>query len=200
MELDELKQHLNQQPAHTQQHSAGELMAILQRDARSVVQKIQHSLWIEFGFTLFSTIACIMAALYTNGWAYHTAFTVFGIAGIGLSVAMYYLIHTTGKRNKTDHAVKQNLEAVISIISRYTRLYTRLGTALLPFCFGLGFWLSYGDPMVADKPIRWDVFTYLCIAVAIITYISFRLTNWYIRKLYGNYLTELKSLLKEINE
>lgn len=201
MELDELKKQLNRRMAARQQErSAAEIAALLKKDTISVVQKIRRSLWIELFLSILFTIACGLAVAFIDKWAYSVFLAGFGIIGALVSAALVYLLWKTTRLCNTTLPVKANLETIISIIYQYTWLYLRLGMGLLPLCFGLAFWLSYHDPAGVPKPIRWDIFFYMIIALLVFSYISFLFTKWYLKKLYGNYIQQLEILLKEFDE
>jgi hypothetical protein len=201
MELDELKQQLNQQIAATrQERSVPEIAALLKKDAASVIQKIKRSLRIELLLTVVFTTGCALAVAFIDRWAYATFLTGFGLLGLMVSAALFYLLWKTNKPGSSALTVRNNLETIISIIRQYTWLYLRLGMGLLPLSFGLAFWLSYNDPSAVSKPIRWDIFAYMLAALFALGYGSFRFTKWYLRKLYGHYVAQLEAMLKEFNE
>lgn len=200
MELDELKGKLNQRMSVSQQHSAGEISAMLQQQATSVLQKIKRSLWIEFALSILFTIGCCMAIAFIEEWAYLMFLTGAAIIGLIVSCILGFLVWKTDQLKSSTLSVRKNLEEIISIIHRYVWLYLRLGIGLIPLCFALALWLSYYPKDGVVKPFYKDNFVYLLIGMSIFSYLSFRFTKWYLKKLYGNYLEQLEMLLSELKE
>lgn len=198
MELDELKGKLNQRMAVSQQHSAGEISAMLQKQATSVVQKIKRSLWIEFILSVIFTISCGFTITFIEEWAYLMFLIGATIVGLIVSALLGFLVWKTNKLSNSSLSIRKNLETIISIIYRYVWLYLRLGIGLIPLCFGLALWLSYYPVDGVFKPFYKDNFIFLLIGILIFSYLSFRFTKWYLKKLYGNYVEQLENLLQEL--
>jgi len=199
MELDELKQQLNKRmEGNLQPHSADELSVMLKKQAASVVLKIRRNLWIELSLSVIFTIGCVIAITIISAWAYLTILIGSAILGLIVSAILGFLIWKIGKLNSSTLSVKKNLETIISIIYRYVWLYFRFGIGSIPLCFGLAFWLSYYPVDGVFKPINTEILLYMIVGLLIFSYLSFRFTKWYLRKLYGNYAEQLEILLQEI--
>ncbi len=201
MELDELKQQLNERIERNQHlHSTDELSGMLQKQAASVVQKIKRSLVIELILTVIFTIACSAAIVVISDWAYRT-FLIGSIAvGIIVSIILGFLIWKTNKLSSSSLSVKSNLETILSIIYRYVWWYLMFGIGLIPLIFTIALWLSLYQEDGVYKPIQTDFLVYIIPGLAIFGYLSFRFTKWYLRKLYGNYAEQLDAMLEELTE
>jgi hypothetical protein len=200
MELEELKHHLNQRVESPQEHSTADIAALLENESRSVIQKIKRSLAIELILTTIFTIGCLISVVLIDRWSYDIFFSSFAIVGVIVSLVLCGLLWKTNKLSGTVFTVRKNLEEIISIISLYTRLYMRIGMALLPVSFALACWLSYNDPTVTPKQLSWDMLIYLLAGFVLFSLGSFWFTRWYLKKLYSNYLLQLRHLLKELDE
>jgi hypothetical protein len=199
MELEELKKQLNQRMETRGEHSPADLAALLKKDAQSVIQKINRSLLIEISLTVLFTIGCGLAVIFLEQWSYVAFFTVFGVIGALVSLALGYLVSKIKRLNNGMLTARKNVETINSIIRQYVRLYVRLGMALLPFSFGIALWLSYNDPTVVHKPIAWGTLLYLVAGLILFGYASYRFTRWYLQKQYSNYVDELRDLLREFD-
>ena len=98
-------------------------------------------------------------------------------------------------------SLKQSLQLIINIVTRFTRLYFRISIGLLPVIFIFGLITGYLDIAAQGllPRIQWSrglgVYTIVFIAWSVIIYFF---SKWYIRKLYGKYLLQLRQQLKEI--
>ena len=200
MELDELKQQLNKTitPAQ-QQHSAADISALLKRDSLSVVQKIKRSLWIELAFAIVFILGCVAALIFSTQWVYRTYFFIFIFVSAAFTFIFSLLLKKTYKLSSSD-SIRSNLHSLISVLKEYVKRYLQLGMALLPICFGFAYWLSYHDPTRVAKPFRWDVFGFLIGFLLIFGTAVYYFSKWYLKKLYGNYISQLEALLMEFEE
>jgi glucan phosphoethanolaminetransferase (alkaline phosphatase superfamily) len=201
MELDELKKELNQKiVGKPQNHSTDDITALLKKNTQSLVQKLYKNLLLEMYLCIFLTLACGALALIIDQWNYKTFFSVDAVFGLVISIIMLSLTSRIKRLSASDATIRTNLQSIVSIIYQYAWLYIRLGLGLLPLIFGLAFWITYTDPTIVPKPIRWDLFVYLLAALFVFGYASFRFTKWYLRKLYGNYVEQLEAMLNELDE
>ena len=97
-------------------------------------------------------------------------------------------------------SVKEKLQQIIHILQRYTRLYFQLTMLLLPIAFIMGYLFAINEKKQADATSNFSVYcTMFYIAWAIVwSILMYFFTKWYIKKLYGNYLQQLKDQLKEL--
>ncbi len=201
MELDELKKELNLKiEDKSQNHSEADITSLLKKNTQSLVQKLYRNLLLEMYLCMFLTLACVVLALIIDDWNYKTFFTIDAALGLVVSIILLSLTSRIKRLSTSDTTVRTNLETIVSIIYQYAWLYIRLGLGLLPLIFSLAFWITYIDPTIVPKPIRWDLFGYFLVALFIFGYASFRFTKWYLRKLYGNYVEQLEAMLNELDE
>lgn len=201
MELDELKKELNLKiEDKSQNHSEADITSLLKKNTQSLVQKLYRNLLLEMYLCMFLTLTCVVLALIIDEWNYKTFFTIDAALGLVVSIILLSLTSRIKRLSTSDTTVRTNLETIVSIIYQYAWLYIRLGLGLLPLIFSLAFWITYIDPTIVPKPIRWDLFGYFLVALFIFGYASFRFTKWYLRNLYGNYVEQLEAMLNELDE
>jgi len=97
--------------------------------------------------------------------------------------------------------VREGLQRVIAIIEEFTRLYFQFTMITLPiaFIFGLisGFLSLNGGAGIKNFNWQKAIFFYTCWFI-FWSFIMYFFSKWYIKKLYGNYLQQLKDQLKDI--
>jgi len=97
--------------------------------------------------------------------------------------------------------LKDNLSHLIERLDLYMKFYKRSYAILYPVFFGLG--LLFGaiekgfDQFINkfENPLYSLAFLILSIVFMVGVY---TITNWYLKKLYGNHLDKLKTLLEEL--
>ena len=97
--------------------------------------------------------------------------------------------------------IKSNLEKLIANLKSYLKFYKRSYTVLYPvyFCLGLLFAaLERGAEEFLRIISRPNNIIYLLVSASLFFVFSRWLTNWYLKKLYGDHLEKLKALLTDI--
>jgi len=202
MELDDFKSVLKtklEEPA--QQRSARELEQSIRRRAASIVDKIKRNIVLEIAMSfLFLLLACTGVRnplLYVKG--------IFIIIAITSPLFIVYLALLYRKilfyENNTP-AVKEGLQQVIDILQRFTRLYFRFTMWILPLVFVLGLVTGYLDVVRQPQLVNgfhWGKsFTWYLALFAAWSVITYFFAKWYIKRLYGNYLEQLKASLEDL--
>ena len=202
MELDEIKVLLKSKlEESTPSVSGGQLEASIRKHAGSVTGKIKRSIWFEFA-------ACFLCMLFSVlAWVTRPSLLIhlFCIATISFCIVfcgnLLQLYRKIMVYEGMTAPLKQSLQLIINIVTRFTRLYFRISIGLLPVIFIFGLITGYLD--IAAQGLlprfQWSrglgVYTIVFIAWSVIIYFF---SKWYIRKLYGNYLLQLRRQLKEI--
>jgi drug/metabolite transporter (DMT)-like permease len=200
MELDELKKELNLKLAGGQpQRSAGDIGALLKAGTVSVLQQVRKSILFEMIISVAFAISCVYVIIFNDSWQYHLLFSILGVIAAGFIAVLYFLLKKT---NSTINAstIKENLEQLVIIIEEYTKRYVQLVLFFLPVCFALGVWLSYNDPENVLKPLTLQTVVLLCGVMVLLGGIVYIFTKWYMQRLYGKYIEQLKASLREFEE
>lgn len=202
MELDEFKQRLKEQVhGETLSRTAHELGSYTGRRTASVLKKIKRSIVFE----LLACVIFIAAAVWA--WMVYSFPYVHVFCLLCFFMCCFLLLYLGAFYKKISAcekqaaAVRENLRQVIGIIEQFTRLYFQFTMITLPiaFIFGLitGFFSLANT--VDQKNFNWQrsVFFYSCWFV-FWSVIMYFFSKWYIKKLYGNYLHQLKEQLRDI--
>jgi glucan phosphoethanolaminetransferase (alkaline phosphatase superfamily) len=200
MELDELKKELNLKLAGGQpQRSAGDIGALLEAGTASVLQKIRKSILFEMLISVAFALLCVYVIVFSVSWQYHLLFSILSVIAAGFIGVLYFLLKKT---NATIHSatIKENLQQLITIMEEYTKRYVQLVLFFLPVCFALGVWLSYNDPENVLRPLTRKTVLLLGGAMVVLGVMVYVFTKWYMRRLYGKYIGQLKASLREFDE
>jgi len=202
MELDELKD-IWQKNAPTQPKNEAELAMMLKGSSNSVVAKLKKSVWFELSFTIVAGIGLLIYALTLPSGA--LKWTAVSIIILFVAYSFYY-IKKLMLLNKFDSGavnLKETLVRLVNSLTAYLRFYKRSYAILYPVYFLLGLLFTaiergtdnFIRAVSSTSSIIW--LTTLCICFFVI---STWFTSWYLRKLYGNHIDKLKSMLDELNQ
>jgi Kef-type K+ transport system membrane component KefB len=201
MDLDNLKQALKTKLEATDQNrSPAQLEQLINGKSRSVIGKLKRSILFELLFTLLVIIMVIIVIIASNRYRFPglSAFIIIGCLIFGGYV--WRLQQRINFYEINAASVKEKLQQIIHILQRYTRLYFQLTMILLPVAFIMGYVFAATEKRQADATNSFSVFGtlfYILFAVAW-SILMYFFTKWYIKKLYGNYLQQLKDQLKEL--
>ena len=210
MELDDLKGFINQQlikdsPNMSEQNIAG----ILKGRAVSVITKIKKSLWFEIICCIVVAIGFLYIALFTQRDSIKIYFGFFGVLFIPFTLVFFYLLKKIKDFDNSVLPVKENLQQLVQVLEEFAKRYFQFNMALLPICFLFAFVLGFNEKtpiepldhlMETFKDAK-TLYIVLMVAYTILMGVALvYLTKWYIKKLYGNYINQLKVLLAELKE
>lgn len=215
MELDQFKNELKTKLATDHTHRSDlDIEQLLKKKTSSFIEKIKKSLWLEIvlGFVLNSGF--VYAAFDANMHSMRLYFGVFSILMYLILFFLIYLLIRTHKIKSADQSIKENLASYIQLIDEFIKRYLQLTMALIPICIFFAAYLGYTDAH-ADNTIhnyhREYIFGTKIHSIQFIILISsfiillglgiysmYHFTKWYLKKLYGNYLLELKICLSEL--
>ena len=201
MELEDLKDIWKKNKPEYRPKNENEIALMLNGRSQSIVNKLKRSVWFELIFTLAAGIALLSYALtLKNGALKWTSISIL----ILFVVYSFYYIKKLALLNRFDPGqenLKVHIEALIENLSGYLKFYKRSYTILYPvyFCLGLLFGgLERGADEFFHTITKPAVILYLVFLAVLFFFCSTWLTNWYLKKLYGNHLEKLKKLLKEL--
>ncbi len=210
MELDELKSLINHKLStdHTTR-SAEDIAALLTKRTGSVIDKLKRSLRIEI-ISCLVVIALFFYLGFAGGYrSLQIYFSVFGVLSFVFLGFIIYLLRRTIQLSATTLPVKSNLQTIVDIIQEFSRRYFQFSMALIPVCLTFSFILGYNEPQPIPEVDRvaknlfsakWQVFVFAGVYVIALSVGVYYFTKWYLRKLYGRYIDELKECIRELGE
>lgn len=208
MELDQLKdiwKGLDEQVVH---HKSDEqILAMLNKRSKSPIAKIKRNLRWEFVIMIVSySVMILYYFLAFEGKLREVSWFMFVIALMFL-VYYYRKDKLLTEMQCVSCQVKSNLERQVRTLEKYVRFYLIAGTTLVPVClifFGYLFNKdinhdSHGAPLTEDLP-WWKSTLAWTVAMIIFTVPIYLLNKWTVKKLYGNHIRKLKSIISELSE
>jgi hypothetical protein len=203
MELDELKMLINarlEEGIHAQ--NTATLEAAVRQKTRSVTSKIKKSIAFEFAAFVLCIIVAIVCWLVYPSVLVRLFCVAVWIFCLVFSAYLYPLYRKIIFYESVPGTVKENLQQLIVIISRFTSLYFRISMGLLPVIYVFGLIIGYLDVskqgLLEQFHLSKQMLVYGVIFIACWSIIIYFLSKWYIRKLYGNHLLQLQQQLKDI--
>ncbi len=205
MELDDYKIAVDRKGPETfSQKGLPELSGYLRGQTLSSVDKIKRNLKLETGFAGLFFIFNGLMLFFFNHVFYLRIFTFLLL--IFCLCFIYYvikLLRYIQLQYTLDTTVTEQLVQYIHIIARFTRLYFQLTIVIIPLIFLTAFTAVYLDQarsgnftlLFSSRTIR--IYFGVSVGWSVMMYFFAR---WYIKKLYGNHLTQLKELLQELQE
>jgi hypothetical protein len=200
MELEKLKEMLNQSATSNNEVSATTLQKILSTKSKSVIGKMKRNLLIELS---------IMILLY--GYVIFKYFNhMTAISWLLTSVGLIYLIYFVVKYRLLNRLecpsceIKSNLKQQLNTLERLLLFYLWSGVLLVPLATLSAFWIGYAYTSPGELP---QEPSFLLLTSAIILAATLLLciplyffTKWYIQKLYGAHIEKLKMMMHELSE
>ena len=210
MELEELKYQLNENAVKNQLLSESDLALLLKQQTFSVVRKLQNSIKFELYSNVAVMVVFIAVCIYTNIWSIRVYFETFFLLAIVLLVFLIFLLRKINHLNATVLPVKHNLETIYTIINDYKTMCFRLTMLLIPLCIIYLVILSFADqqqPMILKLSSIFHTHSssvwlicFIVIYLLALTIGAYYFTKWWLNRLYGKYLKQLKELIGELEE
>ncbi|MDH5248600.1 MAG: hypothetical protein OEW40_06340 [Cyclobacteriaceae bacterium] len=203
MELEDLKNIWKNSGAVFQPKGETEIATMLKRRSLSAVDKLKRSIWFEILFTLMISLGLLIYALSLPPGA--LKWTSIAIILMCLVYSVFY-VKKLVLLNRFDPAkenIRGNLISLINNLSSYLKFYRRSYTILYPvyFCIGLLFGgLERGAGEFLINLAKPQTIIYLILMAILFYFLSTKFTDWYLKKLYGNHLEKLKSILDDLQE
>ncbi len=201
MELEELRSIWKNSEPGFQRKDETEIASMLTGRSLTIIDKLKRNVRFELIFAMAVSVCLLIYALtLPSGKLKWTSIAIL-LMCIGYT---FYYIKKIILLNRFDPAkenIRANLVSLIDKLSGYLKFYRRSYTVLYPvfFCLGLIFGALEREagqsPDSMFKPVS---LLYLVVMAAILYLLSTWLINWYLKKLYGNHLEKLKSLLHDI--
>jgi hypothetical protein len=210
MELDEFKNILNQQLATDHLYrSESDIAALLRKKTNSIIVKIKRSLWFEISSCILIILLFGYLGLSSKYSSINIYFSVFTIVFVSFIIILFYLLKKINRLNTNNLSVKNNLQSIVSILEEFMKRYFQFTMALIPICFVFAFFLGYNEKqsiepldeiILKHKPSYSFITIFTVVYMTSLTVGIYYFTKWYLKKLYGNYVNELKIYINELKE
>lgn len=210
MELDELKYQLkNKLSTDHAGRSNEDIAALLTKRTHSIIGKLKKSLWIEIIFGILVTVGFGLIGIMSKYVTLRIYFSIFAVMCAAFIVLLIYLLRRITHLSSTTLPVKSNLQTIVNIIAEFIKRYFQFTMALIPVCFIFSFLLGYYEPepvpevdgltkSIFSVSKAWQVIVFLVIYMALLTVGIYYFTKWYLKKLYGKYVDQIKECIAEL--
>ncbi len=202
MELDELKYQLKNKLADHAGRSDADIAALLTKKTSSVIGKLKRSLWIEIICSILVIIVFGYIGITSNYQSYRIYFSVFTVLSFGFLLLLIYLFKRIVRLSSTSLPVKNNLQTIVTVIEEFTKRYFQFTMALIPVCFAFILILLYYDKQVVPSAgvhlARKSLF--VGVYIILLSVFAYKFTRWYLKKLYANYVAQLKECISDLAE
>lgn len=208
MDLDELKYQLNFKLATSHAgKSDADIAVLLKKRTGSIINKLKRSLWFEICFCLLFMLLIGYICLVTSYWALRVYFATFSVLTLVFVIFLLFLLRRIEKLSGTTMPVKRNLQAILDILEEFVKRSFQFTMALIPVCFTFSFFLSREHPVRIQEidqvtaklfVTRTQEYLFLFIYLVTTVVVAYYFCKWYLKKLYGNYLKELKACICEL--
>ncbi|NCI46384.1 hypothetical protein [Sediminibacterium soli] len=210
MELDDLKYHLQNKLANDHAgRSDNDIASLLNRKTISLTEKLQKNLWFEIVCSILVVIGFFAISFVTSYASVRIYFRVFGLLSLGFIGLLFFLLKRTKTLSATALPVKSNLQTIVKIMEEFIKRYFQFTMALIPICIVFAFILMYTDNQriaAADHLAKnrfnhsWKVIAFVLVYFTALATGVYYFTKWYLRKLYGRYVQQLKECIGELEE
>lgn len=199
MELEDLKSIWKKQPA-VEPKQDKEILLMLQGQSQSIISKLKRSVWFELIFTIVCGVALGVYGLTIESGA--LMWTIVSLLVLLISYLFYY-VKKIMLLNRFDPAgnLKENLTHILGRLTTYLAFYKKSYAILYPVYFLLGLLfgaIERGLDSFIDKVTQPQTLVILIAIGLLFFFVSTWITNWYLKKLYGNNIEKLKSLLNDL--
>lgn len=208
MNLDDFKIQLNKELEGNESFNmeVGGITQLHTTKTNSIADKILRSLNTEIIFSILFLVVFALVVCTSNLNSVRIYFSVFTVLVFAFTLLLFYLSLQTKKLASSSLTVIANLKTLHKILTEFCKRYFQFTMLLIPVCFVFGAYLSFQEAhinwdehlvehLLADNKKLLVVFAIAIVAFAVGMYYF---TKWYLKKLYGNHLSELKKMIEQL--
>lgn len=209
MTLDDFKIRLNQQLETNDSFEmpVTGITNLHELKTNSVLEKLKKSLQFEIVFGLLFVAAFLFLAFHSSINNIKIYFGFFSIVIAFFVGILIYLLSKTQQVNISQFSVKQHLISLHNLLSQFVKRCFQFTMLLIPVCFVSALYLAYNDMQYHttnsvqyfDIPLPKKYIIILLVVIVGFTVFMYYFTKWYLKKLYGNNLQQLKQMIDEID-
>jgi hypothetical protein len=199
MELDNFKNTWKEMAPGEMKTSKEELLVMLQQKSQRPIARMKRNLYWEAGAVIVLYSFAALLNYFVNPMFFAEMATILLVVGV-LGLYYYYRkLNLLKEMECVQCEVRSNLNRQITMLEKYIRFYFLAGTVLAPLVYFVsGFIIINKLPVY---PTRGASFYILFAGFGIIlTGVSYFLNKWYVDRLYGQHVAQLKNLLSQFEE
>lgn len=198
MELDNLKEAWKGHTVKNAADSNEQILSMLQKKSQRPIAKMKRNLFRELITIIVLYTATIIYYIITDKGKYWEISLMLSLVGIFFLFYYYRKNKLLTQMECVACEVKSNLQQQVSTLEKYIRFYFIVGVILPPAAyFSAGFILLNKTPGIIMSSNFYMWFFGSGIIMSIVLYF---VNVWYVNKLYGQHVKQLKELLKQMEE
>ncbi|MCI0752118.1 MAG: hypothetical protein L0Y35_09790 [Flammeovirgaceae bacterium] len=200
-ELDDLKSIWKQKQPSFETKDADQIASMLKTKSTSIVSRLKKNVWFELIFTLVATVVIFAYSLTLPDGSLKWIFIFLMI--LFVAYIFYYVKKLTVLQqfDSSQGNLKETIQLLVHNLSVYLKFYRRSYSLLYPIGFIMVFILGIIERGL-DNYLHALMQPRVLLAVIVVLVISLFcatwLTNWYLKKLYGNHLDKLREILRDL--
>jgi hypothetical protein len=201
MELDDLKSIWKQDKPGFEPKLETEIASMIKGRSNTIISKLKRSVWFELIFTIVCGLGLGIWALMIESGA--LMWTIISLIILFVSYLFYYVkkILLLNRFDSSTENLKNSLQHLLDRLTTYLTFYKRSYAILYPvyFCLGLAFGaIEKGLDDFLFRLSQPKTIVLLVSLAGVFFLCTMLITNWYLKKLYGNHLDKLKEILNEL--
>lgn len=207
MELHELKsiwKEISEEHLPQKQVASSEIRKMLKGKTQNAVSKINRSIQLEGGLMIAMILAFSLNSLFGSLNLFEKSLSaVIMLMCLGFSALYWVKYRRINQVEIHTHNLKTSLQQLIGILDSFFTFYKSISYYLIPFSYLIGF--LYGFSLASDGDMletlmRWEVLLLSLLMSVLVIALYWPVCKWFSKKLYGNYLDELRDCLQELEE
>ncbi|MDP5168681.1 MAG: hypothetical protein NWR72_00430 [Bacteroidia bacterium] len=204
MKLDDLKTLWDSATAPDPNFDRDQLRRLLQNKSSSTIGKIRRNIILEIIFLAVAALAVLAWFAFRSlpvHWGEWVLFTMlFPLSG----VLYWYKFRAFVKHDSVSQDLFHSLDTYIQSFDRYLNLYKATMVFLIPVLSIVGIMYGFTLARVEDGKdltgVPTGVWALLGGVTIVYIFLAMWFSKWYVNKLYGRHLRELKSIRAELEE
>lgn len=203
MQLDELKI-LWKADSEPDPFDRDTLSQMLRHRSKSAVAKIRQNVWMEIIFLILMAAGTLSWFVLRELPVHWTEWCFFAVLFPANGLLYWYKIRVFIQRDEISRSLVHSLDTYIHKLDAYLSLYKMIIPFMVPVLSTAGIFYGFtiarleGGKGLADLP--WEIYPILAAVTIGYVFLAMRFVKWYIKKLYGDHLEELKQVREELTE
>lgn len=205
MELDDLKGAWKQQTQQTANKllSADELLAMIRSKATNSIDSLKRSVLFELWSTVLFLFGCMVVGFTTTDHSVRQISIIAVFLSCGFGYYYYKKLSLLKNLNIESKPIKETLTNLINQFEKFLWFYRWGYNILIPFALFIGAFAGFMASSEKDliqiiSDIRlWGILIVIFVPIAVLFNFGMK---WYLKKLYRNHLSRLRSILDELQD
>jgi hypothetical protein len=203
MELDTLKHiFLEHNSRRAVERPGTDIAKLLKRRSSSQVASLKRNLHAELIIALiFCLLPFYIVIAYKGQYLSAIAIIFFAVAVV-FTRKIFFLLKAIRRYQTATNAIKQQLQLLVDILQKFRTLYIISSMLVLPLFSGIAALLIHLDNLQKDPLLYQLSSAYTTVMYIVISIVGaagmYFFTKWYVEKLYGKHIKQLKAHLEEL--